>query len=91
MILVLTIAFFTWLTVRWGVARHDAIETHFNVGSMTIDEKRSVLERYFARYPDYEDYFLALPAPAQRQVVDSILSDLDREMKMNKPRWWQNV
>jgi hypothetical protein len=91
MILILTIAFFTWLTVRWGVERHDAIEAHFNVGSMTIDEKRRVLERYFAQYPDYEDYFLALPPPAQRQIVESILSNLDREMQMNKPRWWQNV
>lgn len=91
MILALTVAWFVYVAIRYGVARRDAIEEHFNVGSMTIDEKRSVLERYFARYPDYEDYFLALPPPAQRQIVESILTNLDREMKMNKPRWWQSA
>jgi hypothetical protein len=58
---------------------------------MTIDERRSVLERYFARYPDYEDYFMALPPAAQGQMVNKILSDLDEGMRDNKPPWWQNM
>ena len=48
MILALTVAWFVYVAIRYGVARRDAIEEHFNVGSMTIDEKRSVLERYLS-------------------------------------------